>query len=350
MTRDVDHVQATPPPLSWWAIEASDHRPALRQLPATTCAWRLGARVGGWWRGLAFLPIEGRWCVATMPTRPAVTGDKARLVLRSGDVTVVATPHDVARWAHPRTRAGADAVLHRDGPRWTGVDGLPDAAAVEATTRPFAVGTGVTWRADGLLYRWTPEAGIAPVGTWRGADAVVDGPHGAVALATSGTVERAAAASGTVQPLSVPLDAGSLRWSPDGSRLVGRVAGGDDVVVHDLVRRRTRWHEDGWPVDARLILGEAPDARLAPLARALPQLAPVVDGDVLDGPGGRRWSLVDGADVGTATVARTAASPSPDDVPTDWASLGVTHAHRGARVEVGWHGDGLVVARRITRR
>ena len=115
----------------------------------------------------------------------------------------------------PGTRAGQHtAVCRSAGGPWTQADAtLPGGARWSSTTRPWPIGAGIAWSADGFVYRRGTDTQVVSRD-----DTFAVGPLGAVLLGSP--FLRIAPPGRPVLPLEAAL-VGPLIWSADGHTVTG---------------------------------------------------------------------------------------------------------------------------------
>jgi len=173
--------------------------------------------------------------------------DDDLFLARSGTgASVQVIGEEVVFDADPRTRAGLDTCLQREpGGPWRVIDGpaLPEGAAWGRTVRPWPMGRGVAWAADGYIYRWNLEGRPVAVATGArfrvGPDGVIctgEDARGALAFRANGEVVRPPEWTREVPPedaeqgrtriaglrvTATRIEGGTRRgWTPDGAVVV----------------------------------------------------------------------------------------------------------------------------------
>jgi hypothetical protein len=335
-------------PVSVFSRAATDARPAVHALPRGQHAFAAPGGTGVIVGGVAWIPLVDHVLAATVGEDPAVTRQGAAVAISGLGKCVLAEPRawSVERARH--VRRGDGVSLHREGPGWASADlSLTDGARRASDTTPFPEGHGVVWSDSGWIYRQVVGGRPVAVGAIGKGEALIAGPHGAVAVRGEHGVERAAAPGHSVGPLSHSLDPhGPVRFSADGARIAGLHDG--DAVVLDTRDGSLRVREPGAIVlDPDTLLAPGDDAALAWMS-----CAPVWDDEHIGGPEGAIWSFADhrrttGPLLGPGPTAATRAGWATSDGnrrvrwldPRTGASLGSTRMPEGHWVMARALGD-----------
>ncbi len=205
-------------------------------------------------------------------------------------------------------RPGGDwiVLLGPDGPEVVAAPGAPPpppldpAARAASSLAPFAAGPGLLWVADDRVWTMGPDAVPRAHGHLPRVLGFVPGPHGSAAfLLPDGAAVLAA--GGRVVRLAETLDFETVRFAPDGSRLLAAAPSG--AVEVDLAPGRVLRTLDaallpvGYAPDPVLLderTGALVDAGGAVLQGGFEGAVPACDGVLLAGPGGAAWEVASG--------------------------------------------------------
>ncbi len=335
-------------PVSVFARDAQDARPAVHALPRASHAFVAPGGTGVVAGGVAWIPLKDHVLAAQVGEAPDVThqGEVVAIAGNGRRIRAESTGWSLERDRH--LRRGDGVLLRRQGAGWT-TDALTltDGAQRASDTAPFTEGQGVVWSDSGWIYRQASGLQPVAVGAIGDGESLIAGPHGAVAVRGEHGVDRAAAPSHSVASLALSLDPnGPVRFSADGARLAGLHDG--DAVVLDTRDGSLRVREPGAIVlDPDTLLAPGDDAALAWMS-----CPPVWDDEHIGGPEGTIWSFVTharttGSLLGPGPTAATRAGWATSDGrrrvrwldPRTGASLGSTRMPEGQWVTARALGD-----------